>query len=64
MAADTTDNDESSDESLEDILPHMGSHSEAVIVDFDDLSITYHDPPKTGFYGQRYVVAFTLVHAT
>ncbi len=49
LAMDTTDNDDSSDESLCDVLSSMGSHSAACAVDFDENRTSIEPPPSWDF---------------
>ena len=46
---DTTDNGESSDDSLDDILSSVGSHSAACLVDFDENHTSIEPPPSWDF---------------
>ena len=49
LAMDTTDNDDSSDESLDDVISTMGSHSAVSTIEFDETHIPIEPPPSWDF---------------
>ncbi len=49
LAMDTTDNDDSSDESLDDVISTMGSHNGVSTIEFDETHIPIEPPPSWDF---------------